>query len=125
MVLLDTHALLWFLNDDERLSYRAKEFIENEENVFVSIASFWEISIKASRGNLDIPFSISQLMIECQKLKFTILHISGEDLDRLRDLTWIHRDPFDRIIIAQAMEKGLALITKDENIRRYDLTTIW
>lgn len=93
--------------------------------MFVSIASCWEIAIKASKGNLVIPFTISELMDECQKLNFTILQISGADLDRLNSLPWVHRDPFDRIIISQAMENKLSLITKDDNIHRYDLTTIW
>ena len=102
MLLLDTHAFLWFEADSIRLSQRARNLINNSDAVFVSIASFWEMAIKQNFGKLDLGVSISELMDDCDGLGFDILPIRGSHLERLKDLPFIHRDPFDRLLICQA-----------------------
>ena len=125
MILLDTHAFLWFLTDDSRLPARIREKIETDKEVFVSIASFWEISIKNGLGKLDLPAPISEMIEVCGSLQISILPIAAAQLERLKDLPWIHRDPFDRLLICQALEKDLTLITVDSNIVKYDVKTDW
>jgi len=94
-ILLDTHALLWFLNDDYRLSTKAKRIIENSaNNISVSIATFWEISIKLSLSKLvlDIPFEL--LFEETESQGIQILQINKDHLIYLKELPFIHKDPF-------------------------------
>lgn len=125
MILLDTHAYYWFITGDDRLPEHVKNRIEEEETVFVSIASFWEMAIKSSLGKLKLPASIKILMEDCAEYEFTILPINGLHLERLGKLPFIHRDPFDRLLICQAQEEKLSIITVDENIRKYDVQTQW
>ena len=129
MVLLDTHTLLWFLGDSEYLSSRAMDAL-NGSRRFVSVVSLWEIAVKKSlvdpKRRLYIEMSIKDIADECVRQGIEILAISPDDCDRLEHLPHLHEDPFDRLLIAQAMERGLALITKDEKIWRYTgIKTIW
>ncbi len=121
MYLIDTHILLWFVNGDEKLPGSIKAILETEKTIFVSIATFWEIAIKNSIGKLNLPVSIAQLMEDCSQEGFNILPIQASHLDRLKDLPWVHRDPFDRLLICQAQEEKLTLITVDENIVKYEV----
>lgn len=125
MLLLDTHAYYWFITDSEKLPITTKEMIETEEHVFVSIASFWEMAIKESIGKLKLPATIKELMEDCTEYDFSILPINGMHLNRIKELPFIHRDPFDRILICQAQEEDLTIVTVDANIVNYDVKTIW
>ena len=125
MLLLDTHAFYWFICDASKLSDKARHLIETEESVFVSICSFWEMSIKSSLGKLTLPASITELMETCAEYDITILPISAAHLERLNTLPWVHRDPFDRMLICQAQEEDLALVTVDANIAKYSVKTVW
>ena len=125
MLLLDTHTFLWFVNDPTRLPEKVNAEIETVESVYVSIASFWEITIKSSLGKLDLPAPISQMMKDCELLDFSILPIKSGHLEKLLTLPWHHRDPFDRLLISQAQAENLKLVTIDENISRYDVETLW
>lgn len=126
MYLLDTNALLYFLYDSTKLSKKASDIIyRNNEKIHVSIASFWEIAIKSSIGKLVIKSSISKIAETCEKEQFEILSIKPLHLDNIRQLPRIHGDPFDRLIISQAMTENLVIITKDETIPQYDIKTIW
>lgn len=126
MLLLDTHAFLWFINADSRLPKKTADMIEENRDVYVSIATFWEITIKNSLGKLDIELSISELMKSCVEDGFTILPINASHLEILKDLPWVHRDPFDRLLISQAIAEDLDFVTLDENIRKYNgVTTLW
>ena len=125
MLLLDTHIYLWFVNGDTPLSKTLNEEIQTCEDVFVSVATFWELAIKNSLGKLELPSSIPHMMEDCSRLDFTILPINGMHLARLKDLPWHHRDPFDRLIICQAQEEHLTLISADANVKRYDVKTFW
>lgn len=126
MYLLDTNALLYFLYDSTKLSNKASDIIyRDNEKIHVSIASFWEIAIKSSIGKLVIKSSISKIAETCEKEQFEILSIKPLHLDNIRQLPKIHGDPFDRLIISQAMTENLVIITKDGTIPQYDIKTIW
>ena len=124
-LLLDTHIFLWFEKNDPKLSSAVRDRILQEEFVYVSIASFWEIAIKNSIGKLDLTTSISEMMQDCDDFGFGILPIRASHLERLKNLPWIHRDPFDRLLICQAQSENLMLVTVDGNIVRYDVSTLW
>jgi PIN domain nuclease of toxin-antitoxin system len=125
-VLLDTHAFLWFLDGNSELSNQAKAVIENTEcEKYVSIASFWEIAIKSSLGKLTLDVPFAELKAEVVKNNFQILPITFQDTLRLTTLHFHHRDPFDRIIISQAKENNLTLISCDDNFQQYDVNLLW
>ena len=124
--LLDTHTAMWFLNGDEKLSKIAKETILNFSNVkYISIASAWEIAIKLSIGKLDIVKSTADFLHDAEENGFIIIPITRTSLSTLETLPIIHRDPFDRLLIAIALAEEMTLITDDENIKRYEVSQIW
>ena len=123
MMLLDTHVFLWYVLADPGLSESALCKIQTSDRVFVSIASFWEMAIKSSLGKLKLPVSVPELMEICVSGGFEILQIRPSHLQTLEKLPWIHRDPFDRLIVAQARAEGLELATEDSCVRRYDVKT--
>ena len=125
IILLDTHALLWFLNDDEKLPPEIRGIIEGDTQVFVSIASFWEIAIKNSIGKLPLKCTVTEMLAFCKQLDMHVLQIEPAHLERLKSLPQIHGDPFDRLLICQAQEESLTLVTRDENIPKYDVKTLW
>ncbi len=122
-VLLDTHALLWALADDERLSETARGTIVDEANdVVVSVVSAWEVAVKRALGKLKAPSHLRQVITEAG---FTERLVGFSDCERLYSLPFLHRDPFDRMLVCQALEDGIPVITKDEMIARYQVQTIW
>lgn len=125
MYLLDTHALLWFLNDDPKLPPAAKKRIGTSPEVYVSIASFWEIAIKNSIGKLELHDSITRIMALCGEKQLEILPIKAMHPEWLHTLPPIHKDPFDRLLICQAKAENMTLITVDENIMKYAVRTAW
>ncbi len=125
-LLLDTHTLIWFLNGDKRLSVKAKTIIEDLDNVnFISIASIWEIAIKVSLDKIKLPQGFKYFLELVEENGFELLPISMEHTVTLSKLKFIHRDPFDRLLVAQSKNNSLTIITKDENIQKYDVPTIW
>ena len=117
--LLDTHTFLWWLNDSPQLGPRCRQMISNDRNqVFVSAATTWEISIKMAIGKLRAPEDMDSVVEDegFSKLPISLYHgqLAGS-------LPAHHRDPFDRMLIAQAQAEGLILITADENISLYNL----
>ena len=126
MTLIDTHTLIWFMFDDTQLSDKALSTIKTEDKVYVSIASLWEIAIKQSIGKLDIEVTSVELADKCSEAGIDILSITPKQLDCISKLPSIHNDPFDRLIISQAITEGLSLVTKDEKIAKYDgVNVIW
>jgi PIN domain nuclease of toxin-antitoxin system len=122
-LLLDTHALLWALASDRRLSKRARSAIEDGENeVLTSAASAWEIVIKASVGKLHAP---EDLVGAAENVGFALRPITFRDVEALRSLPPLHRDPFDRMLIAQAHTDSAVLVTRDALIRQYPVATLW
>lgn len=126
MYLLDTNALLYFLYDSEKLSKRASDVIyHNDEKISVSIVSMWEIAIKASIGKLEIKSSILKIAETCEREQFDILSIKPFHLDEIGKLPMIHGDPFDRLIVSQAIAENLIIITKDGTIPQYHVKVLW
>lgn len=129
MVLIDTHVLLWIFSDSARLTTSVRNAI-SENGVCVSIASLWEIAIKASLKRedkrLELKQPIQKIVETCEAQEIDIIPISPDDCQRIRTLPHHHEDPFDRLIMAQAIERGIPLITKDQNIWKYkEVETIW
>ena len=124
--LLDTHAFLWFIDGNVELSPQAKDIIQNPKyTIYLSIVSFWEIAIKLNIGKLTIDMSFDELKKETDKNDFRILPIQYEDTRILTTLKLFHKDPFDRILIAQAIQNNLTIITKDANIADYPVKISW
>lgn len=126
-LLLDTHALIWFLNGDEKLSEKVKVAIENPANAkFVSIASIWEIAIKISLDKFEFHKGFKHFFDLIEENGFEILPITFEHASIVSSLEFLHRDPFDRLLIAQSKVDRLTIATKDENIKRYhEVRTLW
>lgn len=122
-VLLDTHVLLWTLADDHRLSKEARKIIEAATEIYVSTASYWEVAIKSGLGKL--PVSLIEIRLAAQRSGFNELPISGEHTEALLTLADHHRDPFDRMLVAQAISEPMRLLTADAHVARYtELATL-
>lgn len=117
-LLLDTHVFLWWRADDRRLGAAARAAIARAEAVFVSAASAWEAAIKQALGRLEIPDRISAGV---EQSGFASLPITFAHAERAGSLPPHHRDPFDRMLVAQAIEEHLTLVTKDAAIAAYDV----
>ena len=124
MLLLDTHVLLWALYDSSRLSTKAREAIASSPCA-ISIASLWELAIKHSLGKLDLKQSVVEIADTCAKHQIRLLGITPEHCERTETLPFIHRDPFDRLLIAQALEEKLVFVSKDQYAAQYGVQTVW
>ncbi len=119
-LLLDTHVALWALLDDARLPERARELIADEDNaVHVSAASVWEIAIKHSLHRGDMPLSGAAALRWFRRAGYTLLDIKAEHAAAVEKLPPHHADPFDRLLVAQALTEPLRLVTHDETVARY------
>lgn len=124
--LLDTHTFLWFATGDKKLPTSVKEKITDiNQSCFISIASFWEITIKIQIKKLEIDISLSQLFSFAERNNIKILQINEQHLTELLALEFIHNDPFDRLIISQARSEKLVLITKDKGLKKYKVKQLW
>ena len=122
LLLLDTHALLWWLNDSAELGAKTRQTIASGDNlVFVSAATAWEVAVKRASGKLDAPGDIASWIADNH---FTPLSIAVEHAVEAAELPPYHRDPFDRILIAQARRIGLTLVTSDERISEYEVSVL-
>ena len=125
MYLLDTHALLWFLDKSENLSKKALSKITSDKKVYVSVVSLWEIAIKRSIKKLDINKNSSELKKICESERIEILPLLETHIDLINSLPFLHSDPFDRMLVAQAQAENLTIITKDSKIKLYDVKVLW
>ena len=116
-LLLDTHVYLWYLADSRRLSRKARAEIASADEVFVSAASIWEAAVKAGLGKLDA--SAEDLVAGIGGSGFVELPISARHAARVVALPEHHRDPFDRLLVAQAIHEPLHLLTADDTLKRY------
>jgi PIN domain nuclease of toxin-antitoxin system len=124
-VLLDTHTFLWGLSEADKLSAAARRAIASSET-FWSIASIWEALIKTQVGKLPLPVPAGPYLISKMTANgVSVLSIQLEHVLRVEQLPMHHRDPFDRMLIAQAMEEGLPIITADPLFSRYPVEVIW
>ena len=123
--LIDTHILIWHAENDPKLAPQFVEILnDSANNIVVSYASLWEIAIKQSLGKLSVSMSLSELENYLQSTLFTLLNTSVEQLERLQKLPFYHNDPFDRLLIAQAQEEELTIITEDGNFKYYQVNLL-
>ncbi|MEI6126833.1 MAG: type II toxin-antitoxin system VapC family toxin [Pseudomonadota bacterium] len=125
--LLDTNCFLWFITDCEKLSSSARSFITDLDNTLsLSAASLWEIAVKVTIGKLELLRPFDQLIPEQLTVNaIDILPIETSHLSRMISLPFHHRDPFDRLIIAQALTEDISLISSDTAFHKYDVKLIW
>jgi PIN domain nuclease of toxin-antitoxin system len=125
-VLLDTHAVFWWFGDPARLSKRAESILTDSMNVvLVSAATAWELAIKTSLGKIEALELVSDLKRELDHKGFLELPISIEHATRAGLLPLHHRDPFDRLLVAQAQEEAVPILSGDRTLDRYDIKRIW
>lgn len=124
--LLDTHTFIWFLEGSEMLPSRLVEIIRDLNNdCYVSIASLWELSIKISSGILELQTEFKDLENSIDILSLKILPVNFAHINEVFKLDFHHRDPFDRIIIAQSITENLTIISKDKNFSLYPIKLLW
>lgn len=121
-LLLDTHVFLWWRADDRKLGKAAREAIGSAELVFVSAASAWEAAVKAGLGKLQLP---GTFQAEIEDSAFDKLAITVAHADAVSTLPYHHRDPFDRMLVAQAWTEGLTLVTHNKLLSAYDVPILW
>ncbi len=126
-VLLDTHAFLWFVLDSPQLSDTARELIADPaSDVLVSPASYWEIAIKVSLSKLDLHASYEEFMARgIEGNQFDVLPINTRHTAVVSKLPFHHRDPFDRLLVAQATVEQLAIVSADSALDAYEVTRLW
>lgn len=124
--LLDTHTLLWFLEDDPRLPQKVrKEIVNIDNNCFLSIASLWEIAIKIKVKKLMIEFTFEKFEGYLSAKAIELIPISFEHLNELLNLELYHRDPFDRMIIAQSITEDFTILSSDKHFKSYAVKLLW
>lgn len=122
-LLLDTHAALWWLADDERLGAGAARHLADDSNrVLLSAAVVWEVAIKRSLGKLEAPTDLAPTLLNAgvQPLAVTLDHAAT-----VETLPWYHRDPFDRMLVAQALTENATLVSQDARLEKYDVPLVW
>lgn len=126
--LLDTHAMLWMLYGDSRLSSKARERIESESPIAYSTISFWEIALKRSRKRFDFKIESEWdtiLPIELERIGVARWDIEASDCRRIENLPAHHNDPFDRMLIAQATCRNYGILSRDSVFADYDVNVLW
>ena len=126
-LLLDTHAFLWWIADDERLSSRAAALISDGKNeVFFSAASAWELVVKAGLGRVELPDPIERFVPDqLERNGFQALPIELRHALTISSLPSLHRDPFDRMLVAQAVAEGMTLVSGDRAMKGYPVHVEW
>jgi|SRR6476661_4434721 len=124
-LLLDTHALIWFVSNDPNLPVSTRDKIESADEVFLSIASLWEMAIKLNIGKLPLQGNFEDIEPQLIAAGITILPLTFADTVQFRYLPLHHRDPFDRILVAQAINHSLVLISRDVAFDAYDIERVW
>jgi PIN domain nuclease of toxin-antitoxin system len=123
-LLLDTHTFVWFLLDRRRIpDPLMADLIDPAQIVYVSAVSVWEVTIKSGLGKLSLP--LDRLEALTDEAGFAELSVTSAHALEVRHLPLLHRDPFDRLLIAQARHEGLTLVTRDPDVRRYSVDTLW
>ncbi len=122
MILLDSHAVVWWLASDPKLPASLDRTIRELPGVFVSVASVWEIEIKRRAGKLDSP---PDLLDQLDQQAIRLVEIDAADAVAAAALPRLHGDPFDRMLVAQAGRRGLSVATRDRRLSAYGVTTLW
>ena len=123
--LLDTHAFIWLSENDPNLPNKLRDMIEAADSVYLSIASLWEIAIKLNLGKLSLQRNYQTIESELKSSDISLLPISFIDTLQIYNLPLHHRDPFDTMLIAQAMNRALVLISRDNKFDAYPIQRLW
>lgn len=126
-LLLDTHAFIWWDKEPDRLSGRVLRAISRSSNeVFLSVVSLWEMSVKAAAGKLELRATVRQILEDQQERNaLRLLHVEPAHVWALDELPGVRGDPFDRMLAAQAAHEGMALVTRDGRLRELGVRTLW
>jgi len=125
-LLLDTHTFLWFIEDSPHLSTKAKRLLESDVDLVISIGSIWEIAVKISIGKLTLARPIKEFIPDqLAKNEVEQLPITVEHLVQVSSLPLYHRDPFDRLLIAQALVEQIAIVSIDDKFDAYGIKRVW
>ncbi|MCL1875397.1 MAG: type II toxin-antitoxin system VapC family toxin [Synergistaceae bacterium] len=126
-LLLDTHTALWWVNEHEKLSSKAKVMLLNDAHtLYISIVSAWEIAIKVSFGKMPgFKGGARAFLSKTENMPIYLLPLTPSHVEIVETLPFIHRDPFDRMLVAVAKADGMCILTSDENIHKYDVPTVW
>ncbi len=124
--LIDTHTLLWYFKGDSQLAIKAKDILEDEKkDKYVSIVSIWEIAVKLTIEKIQLYYPFSDIVHKLSFEKKGILNVSFKHTQQIISLPLHHRDPFDRMIIAQSITEDLTIISKDKNFSLYPIRLLW
>ncbi|MEO1217902.1 MAG: type II toxin-antitoxin system VapC family toxin [Bacteroidota bacterium] len=125
-LLLDTHTIIWFFESDPKLSSTAKSLIVDPDNQnYFSVASIWEIVIKQNLGKLNLSKPLDHILSHIQNNGIEIINIEAQHALKVADLPLHHRDPFDRLIIAQSLTMGYTILSKDNKFDLYSIDRLW
>ena len=126
-VLLDTHAFIWLDTQPEKLSKTAMDICQDTDNqLYLSMASLWEMQIKAQLGKLKLKIPLADMLtVQQQENDLNVLNIALTHIYQLQALPLHHNDPFDRLIIAQSVLENMTLISVDEKFKAYDVSVLW
>lgn len=125
-LLLDTHAFLWFVTGDSRLSREARVALENDDaRLCLSAACVWEMAIKSSLGRLTLPGTLEDYVAEKLAEGFQMLPVDWTHAAAVERLPFHHRDPFDRLLVAQSLAERVPIVTRDRVFRRYGVQVVW
>ncbi|MFN9176711.1 MAG: type II toxin-antitoxin system VapC family toxin [Synechocystis sp.] len=121
-ILIDTHIFLWFILEDDRLNFKLFDLLEADHDVFISVASLWEIAIKSSINKFQFPEPFHPFIQEQVKINdFEILEINYDHLNLVAKLDFYHRDPFDRLMISQAIVEEMPVVSLDSQFKQYPI----
>jgi PIN domain nuclease of toxin-antitoxin system len=124
--LIDTHVLVWYLDGNSKLPVKVREELNNPENtIVISIASIWELAIKLGLKKINIKNTLPEIEDYIAERDFTMLNISFRHLTALAELLQYHSDPFDRLLIAQAIAEDMTIISADKQFKDYPVNVLW
>jgi PIN domain nuclease of toxin-antitoxin system len=126
-LLLDTHTFLWYISDSPQVSEKAREHIDDEKNqILLSAASVWEMAIKHSQGKLNLTMSFEVfVLLQLRMNDFRLLDIQRREIAAVATLPFYHRDPFDRLLIAQAMVERIPILSANSAFDAYPIQRVW
>ncbi|WP_017718074.1 type II toxin-antitoxin system VapC family toxin [Kamptonema formosum] len=126
-LLLDTHTFLWYISDSPHVSESAREHIDNEHNqILLSAASVWEMAIKHSQGKLNLTMSFEVfVLLQLRMNDFRQLEIQKRHIDAVATLPFHHRDPFDRLLVSQAMVERIPILSANSALDAYPIQRVW
>jgi len=126
-LLLDTHTAIWMMNKHTKLPSQVKAMLLNDKNqLYISIVSAWEVAIKISIGKLpELKGGFKKFLTEVKDIPVVLFPIEPKHIEIVETLPFIHRDPFDRLLIATAIVENMTILTADENIQKYDVSSVW